>query len=96
MDRKYVDYYKVIFKNLGRESQERMCIEEMSELTKELCKRSRYAGTDKENEVCDNIIEELADVLNCVEQLVYIYGEDKVEEVRKAKFKRFFDKYKFD
>ena len=49
MIKKYRDIYKKIYEKWGLESQERMCIEEMSELTKELCKRVRYETTDKEN-----------------------------------------------
>jgi len=96
MIKKYRDIYKKIYEKWGLESQERMCIEEMSELTKELCKRVRYETTDKENQIKINIIEELADVINCVEQLIYIYGEEKVEKVRKEKLERLFSKYNFD
>lgn len=95
MKEEYKEYYKKIYEKLGTQSQERMCIEEMSELIKELCKRNRYEGTEKEEEIRLNIIEELADVINCVEQLIYIYGEDDVEKVRKSKFERFFSKYNF-
>jgi NTP pyrophosphatase (non-canonical NTP hydrolase) len=96
MIEKYGYIYKKIYDKWGLESQERMCIEEMSELTKELCKRMRYKNTDKENQIKDNIIEELADVINCVEQLIYIYGEEKVQKVRKEKLERLFSKYDFD
>ena len=44
----------------------------------------------------ENIIEELADVINCVEQLIYIYGENEVEKVRQNKLERLFSKYDFD
>lgn len=90
MSEEFRNYYKKIYDKWGLVSQERICIEEMSELTKELCKRMRYENTDKESEIKKNIIEELADVINCVEQLIYIYGEDEVERVRKAKLNRLF------
>ena len=93
---RYREVYKKIYDKWGVESQERICIEEMSELTKELCKRIRYQNTDKEIEIRSNIVEELADVINCVEQLIYIYGEDEVEKVRQYKLERLFSKYDFD
>ncbi|MBO5344910.1 MAG: hypothetical protein J6A51_03335, partial [Clostridia bacterium] len=83
-------------------SQLRMCIEEMSELTKELCKYMRILrdeGIDNQEEkllkVKENIVEEAADVLNCVSQIALIFGKDDVDKVRKFKIERaskYFDK----
>ena len=36
----------------------------------------------------ENIIEETADVLNCAEQMAIMFGEDKVNQIRKDKVKR--------
>ena len=78
----------------GEEAQIRMCIEEMSELTKELCK---YIRDQKDNKPLDeeklkktkqNIVEETADVLNCVKQMARMFGEDEVEKVREYKVQR--------
>ena len=55
-----------------------------------------YAADDLFYKAPAYIIEELADVINCVEQLIYIYGEEKVQKVRKEKLERLFSKYDFD
>lgn len=50
-----------------------MCIEEMSELTKEICKSKR--GKDNKEE----IIEEMADVYIMLEQLKIIFSIEQYE-----------------
>lgn len=81
----FVDAYKFFIDELVINSQMLMCIEEMSELTKELCKLDRYKGTNKEQEILANIREEIADVLNMTEQLEYYYGSDEIEKIRLEK-----------
>ena len=78
--------YDLFMSNLGYDSQVMICIEEMSELTKELCKFSRYGNN------IDNIREELADVFNCVEQLSYHFGYDEIQKIREFKINRALDK----
>lgn len=70
------EIYKALVETYGEENQCMMCIEEMSELTKELLKFERgYDGRDQ----YDRIAEEIADVLITVEQVIRIYGiEDDV------------------
>ena len=94
MRKDFIDVYKMFIDNYGVDSQMLMCIEEMSELTKELCKINRYKGTDKEKQILDNIREEIADVLNMAEQLEYYFGEEEVERVRKEKIDRFLNNNK--
>jgi hypothetical protein len=67
----------------GEESQKIMAIEEMSELTKEICK-------DKRNLSCKlKIAEEIADVEIMLEQLKIIYKADKqVQGFKKSKLER--------
>ena len=91
----YIEDYERCEKYWGEESEMRICIEEMSELTKELCKYIRYSKRPQTTEVKEelkkiknNIIEEVADVINTVEQIERMVGETKVEKVRKAKMKR--------
>lgn len=78
----------------GQEGQENMAIEEMSELTKELCKLKRVRGIGQPlrnpipQTTIDNIIEEIADVEITVEQLKYFFGPEKVEEMKKKKLER--------
>ena len=71
--RKAIDTY-------GEESQMKMMIEEMSELTKELCKRFRGEG----NTV--HILEEMADVQIMLDQMKMIFGD--TSEMEKAKVER--------
>lgn len=78
--------YDRFFQVWGYQAQARMAIEEMSELTKELCKLERCRGDkEKEGKVVENIIEEIADVLNMIDQLTYYFGKEKVAKVREQK-----------
>ena len=92
----FIEVYDKVLGKWGVESQNMLCIEEMSELIKELCKIKRYKGTDKEVEILSNIKEEIADVLNMIEQLERYYGEEEIECIRKNKIERFLAKYNFD
>lgn len=67
----------------GKEHQKLLAIEEMSELTKALCKDTRYPNTPA---VLDNIAEEIADVRIMLDQLEYIFGNS--EDVKKYKGKK--------
>ena len=67
-----------------------VAIEEMSELTKALCKDTRYPETTA---VLDNVAEEIADVRIMLDQLEYIFDcSAKVEEYRKKKIYRLVDR----
>ena len=77
--------YKKAIATFGNESQINIAIEEMSELTKELCKRSR--GRDNKAE----ILEEIADVYIMMHQLTLMFDNDADKVVLKnidAKTKR--------
>lgn len=78
--------YRKFLDKWGYEAQMMMCIEEMSELTKEFCKYERKGQND--DEVREHIIEELADVLNTVEQMAMIFGEERVRQVQDEKINR--------
>ena len=84
----FVKLYEKFIDAWGLDSQILMCIEEMSELTKELCKYSRYLGTDKESLVVNNIKEELGDVANTIEQLTHYFGEEDIMKIREYKMNR--------
>ncbi len=71
--RKAIDTY-------GEESQEKMMIEEMSELTKELCKCFRG---EKDT---GHILEEIADVQIMLDQMKMIFGD--TSEMEKVKLER--------
>ena len=63
-----IETCKSIANHYGREHQVLIAIEEMSELTKELCKYFRRYDRKKE------IIEEVADAQIMIEQLIELFG----------------------
>ena len=71
--RKAIDTY-------GKDSQAKMMIEEMSELTKELCKLFRGEGDT------GHILEEIADVQIMLDQMKMIFGD--TSEMEKVKLER--------
>lgn len=62
-----IDTYKQAIETYGEKAQKLMAIEEMSELTKEICKDFR-GKLDREH-----LIEELADVTITIDQLMLMY-----------------------
>lgn len=90
MDR--IKSYKIFLDKWGYDAQALMCIEEMSELTKALCKYNRYGKEKAPLEIKENVLEEIADVLNCVEQMKIIFGEEEVEKIRDEKIYRTLNK----
>ncbi len=83
------EYYEIFRDAWGDEAQHNVCIEEMAELTKELCKLKRCGISGyKHEEVEQHIKEEIADVLNCVSQLEIMFGKDEIESIRDEKLKR--------
>jgi NTP pyrophosphatase (non-canonical NTP hydrolase) len=86
--------YKRFLDEWGYQSQALMCIEEMSELTKELCKLER--SDQNSEEVKAHIREELADVYNTIEQMMMIYGREEILAIRDAKLERAVKKYHLD
>lgn len=90
----YEEYYKTFLDAWGYEAQSTMCIEEMGELIKALCKYKRHGYEESTKEIKDNILEEIADVLNVVEQMSFYFGKDKIKEIREQKLKRALSKIK--
>ena len=95
MKKEYRDAYQKFLDAWGQEAQERMAIEEMSELTKELCKKIRLIRDDfsenneeKLKKTIQNIKEEIADVLNMAEQLQIYFGEEEIDKIRDEKIER--------
>ena len=64
----------------GHEPQTRMMIEEMSELTKALCKLYRAKTEADAEPVVENIREEMADVQIMLDQMKIIFGGTEVKE----------------
>ncbi len=80
------DIYKQAIKTYGEHAQKLMAIEEMSELTKEICKDFR-GKLDREH-----LIEEMADVLIMLDQMLILYkisGEEvglmRIKKVERLK-----------
>lgn len=84
----YEDAINKIFCNNSDDEQIVMAIEEMSELTKELCKHFR---TDCDPNIA-NIIEEIGDVLITVTILSLIFGEQEVKSSVEFKFLRYLER----
>ena len=59
----------------GKTAQVRMCIEEMSELTKALCKLYRAENEAQYQECIQSIREEIADVRIMTAQMEMIFGD---------------------
>lgn len=69
----------------GYECQSNVCIEELSELIKSICK---YKREDYDEKYKYNILEELADVHNMVLQLELYFGVDEINKIRSEKILR--------
>ena len=79
-----IKIYKQAIKMYGEKAQKLMAIEEMSELTKEICKDFR----GKLNR--EHLIEEIVDVIITIDQLMMMYeiSGDEIEQMRERKFER--------
>lgn len=79
-----IDTYKQAIDLYGEKAQKLMAIEEMAELTKEICKDFR-GKLDREH-----LIEELADVTITLEQLMMMYeiSGDEIQQMRERKIDR--------
>lgn len=74
----------------GQENEIIVCIEELSELQKELCKFIRGLHDEQRR---DNIAEEIADVEICLETMRIIFGNrERVEQLKEYKLKRLEDR----
>lgn len=81
------DTYKVALRKNGTDAQVMMAVEEMSELTKEICKIFRGKPT------LDDLADEIADVIITIEQLKLIFEvSDMVDERIAYKIKRLQEK----
>lgn len=73
----------------GFQSQSQVFIEEMSELTKALCKYNRATDIVDKKQLWSDIEEELADVLVLAEQFLEVWADRKnVDAIAKAKIER--------
>lgn len=80
---------KYIGLHYGYASQSQIFIEEMSELTKAICKFNREKEIERKTELWADVEEELADVLILAGQFCEIWADEKtVETIAKAKIER--------
>ena len=79
-----IDTYKQAIETYGVRAQKLMAIEEMSELAKEICKDFRWELNQ------ENLIEEMADVLIMLDQMLILY-KISGEEVGLMRIKRWND-----
>lgn len=78
-------YYKDFLDTFGADTQFNFAIEEMSELIKAICKYKRKienCSPEEKEKLRENIIEEIADVKICIEELIYMF--DCLDEVTKV------------
>lgn len=79
--------YRAALRKWGLDAQVMMAVEEMSELTKEICKIFRGKGS------LDDLADEVADVLITLEQLKMIYDiGDQVDKHMDLKIRRLQDR----
>ncbi len=85
-----VDVLKRAIATYGTKAQVDMAIEEMSELTKALCKERRSdLDSSKHTETVANVIEEIADVAIMLRQMMIIFDHDnEVEGIIQYKIDR--------
>lgn len=73
-----------IAEHYGLRTQMRQLIEEMAELTQVICKAERY---DLDT-VREHLVEEVADVQVVLDQVIYLLGDNRIEQIRTEKIAR--------
>ena len=73
-----------IAEHYGLRVQMRQLIEEMAELTQVIYKAERY---DLDT-VREHLVEEVADVEVVLEQVIYLLGDNRIEQIRAEKIER--------
>ena len=76
------ELYKELMETFGYHKQMHVAVEEMAELTNALMKRERGRASD------DEVIDEVADVIICMEQLARYFGVDKCVAAKLRKLLR--------
>lgn len=84
--------FKLSLDKWGEEAQYNQMVEECAELIVAINKYKRFLDGEKKQtkeEVMFNLFEEIADVKICIQQLEYIFGTEKIDEVYKLKMQKF-------
>ena len=83
--------YQIFLDTYGEEAQLDMAIEELSELIKAICKYKRKCedvDTD-EKELRYKILDGIADVEICIEELAYMFdGFDEINKIKQEKIEK--------
>ena len=91
-EKERIKAYETFINNWGEKAQIMMSIEEMSELTKALCKYLRFKKHGISDDLDYNIKEEIADVFNMINQLKMIFGEEEIMKIADEKIERTLNK----
>ena len=89
--------FRLAVEKWGEEAQYNQMVEECAELIVAINKYKRFLDGERkqtEEEVMFNLLEEIADVKICIQQLEYIIGKDKIDEVYKLKMQKFLHQVK--
>lgn len=77
LNQEQIENAKSIARYYGFNSQSNVLVEEMSELTKEICKYNRAKDITEQEKIFYNIEEELADVIIMISQVLYLWADEK-------------------
>ena len=89
MCEKKIETLKPIINACGEKAQMLQSIEELSELSKALCKYIKTSGEGQLYDALQNVTEEMADVLIMIDQLMIIFDNEKeVQQVVSQKIER--------
>ena len=84
--------YNKATKLCGLVAQYDQCVEEMGELIVAINKYKRkvlYKEYKTDNKIVENLVEEIADVSICLEQMRYFFKDYKIDEVIERKMQKF-------
>ena len=84
--------YNKATKLWGLVAQYDQCVEEMGELIVAINKYKRkvlYKEYKTDNKIVENLVEEIADVSICLEQIRYFFKDYKIDEVIERKMQKF-------
>ncbi len=87
-----IDVYNLALARFGGKAQTEMMIEEMSELTKAICKLNRAQDAHEKKAAFDNIYEEIADVEIVLAQMRLLFGPDNIDKEKVKKLDRLIDR----
>ena len=76
--------FKKIANHYGLRCQLWQTVEEMAELTQVICKVGRY---DMDT-VREHLVEEVADVSIMIDQVIYLLGDNRIEQIKAEKIAR--------